>query len=226
MTTRKSNLSSSGRVASCASRTPIQRRHFACASIALGGAPSHASISSRSFRSAGRPACQSRALRWLTRINANQVRKWIVQHRAGRLSPNADVLPAPVLAKSESELNRASRCSAGVIEIELDRAHIRVRGAAVARNAASVCRRANRAAAGFVAFISIIRCTSTLLLASGDHRWLCLSPPASGWSFSRMITGVPSGIVGQRCLRGSTRANHTSSGRVVSSAGRRCSTRC
>jgi len=138
VTTRKSNLSSSGRVASCASRTPIQRRHFACASIALGGAPSHASISSRSFRSAGRPACQSRALRWLTRINANQVRKWIVQHRAGRLSPNADVLPAPVLAKSESELNRASRCSAGVIEIELDRAHIRVRGAAVARNAASV----------------------------------------------------------------------------------------
>jgi transposase len=76
------------------------------------------------------------------RVNANQVRKWIVQHRARRLCPNAGVPPVllpvtlerasrpTVLAHSESGSNPALRCAAGVIEIELDRAHIRVRGAA------------------------------------------------------------------------------------------------
>jgi transposase len=76
------------------------------------------------------------------RINANQVRKWIVQHRARGLFPTAPIAPAmlPVtleaptrrtlLAKSESRSYPRSRCAAGVIEIELDGAHIRVRGAA------------------------------------------------------------------------------------------------
>ena len=77
------------------------------------------------------------------RINANQVRKWIVQHRAGRSYPTASVAtamlpvtleatprPTGYLGESEAGSNPSSRCSAGVIEIELDRAHIRVRGAA------------------------------------------------------------------------------------------------
>ena len=74
------------------------------------------------------------------RINANQVRKWIVQHRAGRLFPNAGMptalLPVSVgstgrptlLAPAERTADRAARCTAGVIEIELERAHLRVRG--------------------------------------------------------------------------------------------------
>jgi len=45
-----------------------------------------------------------------------------------------------------------------------------LRRRALGRNAASICRRANFAAAGFVAFISIFPCTSTLLLPSGDRR--------------------------------------------------------
>jgi transposase len=74
------------------------------------------------------------------RINANQVRKWIMQHRAGRVFPNAGMptalLPVSVgstaqpalLATGEPAADRAARCTAGVIEIELDLAHLRVRG--------------------------------------------------------------------------------------------------
>ena len=74
------------------------------------------------------------------RINANQVRKWIVQHRAGRLWPPRSIAPAllPVsvqsmagsteVAQSESGTHRSPRCAAGVIEIEFDSAHLRVRG--------------------------------------------------------------------------------------------------
>ena len=63
-------------------------------------------------------------------INANLVRRWIVQHRNGRLSPMpamlpvrlsaATALPAPVAAKPLA--------AAGVIEIELESARILVRG--------------------------------------------------------------------------------------------------
>jgi transposase-like protein len=74
------------------------------------------------------------------RINANQVRKWIVQHRAGRLSPVANRAPAmlpitleatarpSLLTGSESAPHASKRYAAGVIEIELERARIRVRG--------------------------------------------------------------------------------------------------
>ena len=64
-------------------------------------------------------------------INANLVRRWIVQHRSGRLFPVPAMLPvtlsAPgalgLLAESEPSL------SSGVIEIELESARIVVRGA-------------------------------------------------------------------------------------------------
>jgi transposase len=74
------------------------------------------------------------------RINANQVRKWVVQHRAGRLWPPMSIAPAllpvsvestaesTVLAQSESGTHRSPRGAAGVIEIEFDSAYLRVRG--------------------------------------------------------------------------------------------------
>jgi transposase len=74
------------------------------------------------------------------RINANQVRKWIVQHRAGRICPSTAVpmalLPVSVestaqptvLAQSESGAHRSPRWAAGVIEIDFGGAHLRVRG--------------------------------------------------------------------------------------------------
>lgn len=73
------------------------------------------------------------------RVNANQVRKWIVQHRAGRLTSNGappPMLPVtlraagqPALAMSSQPRPRSSRsCAADVIEVELGAARIRVRG--------------------------------------------------------------------------------------------------
>lgn len=63
-------------------------------------------------------------------INANLVRRWIVQHRSGRLFPipamlpvtfsAATALPAPLQAQHSAE--------AGLIEIELQSARILVRG--------------------------------------------------------------------------------------------------
>jgi transposase len=70
------------------------------------------------------------------RINANLVRRWVVQHRAGRLG--AVPLMLPVTVASPSALAAATYAapaqgscgaSAGLIEIELGSARIRVRGA-------------------------------------------------------------------------------------------------
>ena len=73
-------------------------------------------------------------------INANQVRKWIVQHRGGRLCPTAAAAPAllPVtvegtgratlLARAELGVDRSPRGAAGLIEIELASSRIRIRG--------------------------------------------------------------------------------------------------
>ena len=73
------------------------------------------------------------------RINANQLRKWIVQHRAGRLDPSAAAVPAllpvnvesagrPTLTKPEPGPDRSPRSIAGLIEIELESSRIRIRG--------------------------------------------------------------------------------------------------
>ena len=74
------------------------------------------------------------------RINANLVRRWIVQRRAGRLYPtvNTGSVMLPVTVEPSSRLVSAVRVEstpghskncAGVIEIELESARIRVRGA-------------------------------------------------------------------------------------------------
>jgi transposase len=69
------------------------------------------------------------------RINANQLRKWIVQHRAGKLNPRTSMLPVtiapagPLLARSEAAPRGTRGCTAGVIDIELASARVRVRGA-------------------------------------------------------------------------------------------------
>jgi transposase len=75
------------------------------------------------------------------RINANQVRKWIVQHREGRLGPrakaSATMLPVRVESAARSTFPvwpeapppAPSRGATGVIEIELETARVRVRGA-------------------------------------------------------------------------------------------------
>jgi transposase len=73
------------------------------------------------------------------RINANQVRKWIVQHRAGRRCPNTAapaLLPvtvegtgrATLLARAEAGVDRLPRGAAGLIEIELESSRVRIRG--------------------------------------------------------------------------------------------------
>jgi transposase len=71
------------------------------------------------------------------RINANVVRKWVVQHEAGRLCVGGcakpallpvtvapDLRGAPVHASSDTK-----EFARGVIEIEFERARLRVRGA-------------------------------------------------------------------------------------------------
>jgi transposase-like protein len=79
------------------------------------------------------------------RINANQVRKWIVQHRGGRLCPNTAAAPAllpitvegtgraTLLARADSGIDRSPRGAAGLIEIELESSRIRIRGSADAQ---------------------------------------------------------------------------------------------
>jgi transposase-like protein len=68
------------------------------------------------------------------RINANLVRRWIVQHRKGRLvrEPRATLLPVALSAPSarvDEVPPRAKLAGAGVIEIELETGRVRVRGA-------------------------------------------------------------------------------------------------
>jgi transposase len=63
-------------------------------------------------------------------INANLVRRWIVQHRSGRLIVMPAMLPVTLAAPSArpaADRKQAGRSS--VIEIELDSARILVRGA-------------------------------------------------------------------------------------------------
>src|SRR5688572_3591464 len=69
------------------------------------------------------------------RINANLVRRWIVRHRSGRLirEPSATLLPvalsAPSARSDGTAPPRVKLAGAGVIEIELEAARVRVRGA-------------------------------------------------------------------------------------------------
>jgi len=63
-------------------------------------------------------------------INANLVRRWIVQHRSGRLLVMPAMLPVTLAARSARPAAdpKQAGCS-GVIEIELESARILVRGA-------------------------------------------------------------------------------------------------
>jgi len=73
------------------------------------------------------------------RINANLVRRWIVQHRSGRLVRLPTMLPVTLSAPraltsfANADLAAVSdskhATTLGVIEIELEAARIRVRGA-------------------------------------------------------------------------------------------------
>ena len=64
------------------------------------------------------------------RINANLVRRWIVQHRSGRLFPIPTMLPVTLSAPSAPcAATDAKPAVAGVIEVELESARILVRGA-------------------------------------------------------------------------------------------------
>ena len=75
------------------------------------------------------------------RMNANLVRRWIVQHRKGCLvrTPRAPPTLLPVtlsapnalapLARAELTSPVVKHTAPGVIEIELETAHVRVRGA-------------------------------------------------------------------------------------------------
>jgi transposase-like protein len=70
------------------------------------------------------------------RINANLVRRWVVQHRAGRLGAAPMLLPVTVAASGAlnpatyaAPTHGSGGATAGLIEIELDCARIRVRGA-------------------------------------------------------------------------------------------------
>jgi transposase len=66
------------------------------------------------------------------RINANLLRRWIVQHRAGRLMGMPMMLPvtlsAPSPPRTPDPVSVGSKTSVDVIEIELESARIRVRG--------------------------------------------------------------------------------------------------
>jgi transposase len=61
-------------------------------------------------------------------INANLVRRWIVQHRSGRLRPMPAMLPVMLSAPTALPPPKHPP-AAGVIEIELTCARILVRGA-------------------------------------------------------------------------------------------------
>jgi transposase-like protein len=63
-------------------------------------------------------------------INANLVRRWIVQHRSGRMLVMPSLLPVTLSATPRLAATQPSApAAAGVIEIELDAARILVRGA-------------------------------------------------------------------------------------------------
>jgi transposase len=63
------------------------------------------------------------------RINANLVRRWIVQHRSGRLFPIPTMLPVTLSAPSSlGAATEAKRAASGVIEVELESARVTVRG--------------------------------------------------------------------------------------------------
>ena len=63
-------------------------------------------------------------------INANLVRRWIVQHRNGRLFPMPAMLPVTLSAPSALPAPAGAKlaAAAGVIEIELEGARVLVRG--------------------------------------------------------------------------------------------------
>jgi transposase len=69
-------------------------------------------------------------------INANVVRKWVVQHRAGRLATKlkkqmmlpVSVEPGDHVVNRPTVSARSRPATAGVIEIELQAARVRVRG--------------------------------------------------------------------------------------------------
>jgi len=85
------------------------------------------------------PGASVAAIALSHRINANQLRKWIVQHRGGR--PNATSGNAPMLpvtlegpmrlpsGKSDSAAHSSNHARADVIEVDFDTARLRVRGA-------------------------------------------------------------------------------------------------
>lgn len=88
------------------------------------------------------PGASVAAIALSHRINANQVRKWIVQHRAGRLDRKQSTMPAVMLpvtldgavavsptTRSEPAASRSTPGAAGVIEVQFDGARLRVRGA-------------------------------------------------------------------------------------------------
>jgi transposase len=89
------------------------------------------------------PGASVAAVAMSHRINANLVRRWIVQHRSGRLGRGHGVMPTllPVTlsaARAQASLEGADCTSRvepkhasapGVIEIELESARVRVRGA-------------------------------------------------------------------------------------------------
>lgn len=88
------------------------------------------------------PGASVAAIALSHRINANQVRKWIVQHRAGRLGRKQGTMPAVMLPvtldgavaaspmhKPEPAASRSAPGAAGVIEVQFDAARLRVRGA-------------------------------------------------------------------------------------------------
>ena len=91
------------------------------------------------IRECSTPGASVAAIALAHRINANQVRKWVVQHRAGGLCPNTAALallpinvedtrqPTP-LGNVESAASGSPRCSASLIEIELESSRIRIRG--------------------------------------------------------------------------------------------------
>ena len=89
------------------------------------------------------PGASVAAIALAHRINANVVRRWIVQHRAGVVCSSVNATPAllpitvasagklPALARAEMRLPGSKHSPMGVIEIdiELEAARIRVRGA-------------------------------------------------------------------------------------------------
>jgi transposase-like protein len=115
------------------------------------GAPSGVRVNRRGRRTYSReyklgiveacavPGTSVAAIAMSHRINANLVRRWIVHYRSGRLVGMPTLLPVTLsapravasLAVGDSAAPAGSKHAAiaGVIEIELEAAHIRVRGA-------------------------------------------------------------------------------------------------